>query len=456
MKKSSWGSKKPHMVDVRRAYRRWFWRRMSWMVPGLCVAVTVAARLAVLRDLELWLRLPALVISGGVALLFAGLGLLPFLVLRAKSRGDGRRAQSLRREFRSYPVLALVSLSVSLILLAVPLLFAPTSTSPPKSSAAAGYRGHGHSSAPQESVAALPQEKAPELPPPVRPLPDPAPVAEAPPPPAPEVPAPPTPVPPPLAPVASAPAELPSGQELFSLRFRPDGEQGSFSTAATLSLKRLDRAGLPGEGDLEDRQAPEFEIDLTILPRSRGWYGAIYEGAVDLPIGRNDSLRAGFFLGSLSDKEGNLELEATVVWQRATVEYERRLLGYTRHATFDLALRIGASVDRVISHEASISVDPSPRPAPWVGLETALWEQDGLGLVMQAGHSFALRLDGAAMSSTELKIELRIDVTESFSLELGWHYTGVRIHDKGSAGGLAYQELEQSFSGPVGGINVRF
>ena len=63
------------MVDVRRAYRRRFWRRMSWMVPGLRVSVTVAARLAMLRDLELWLRLPALVISGGVALLFAGLSL---------------------------------------------------------------------------------------------------------------------------------------------------------------------------------------------------------------------------------------------------------------------------------------------------------------------------------------------------------------------------------------------
>jgi hypothetical protein len=75
---------------------------------------------------------------------------------------------------------------------------------------------------------------------------------------------------------------------------------------------------------------------------------------------------------------------------------------------------------------------------------------------MQAGHSFALRMDGAAMSSTELKIELRIDITETFSLEFGWHYTGVRIHDRGSSGGLAYRELEQSFSGPGGGLSVRF
>lgn len=75
---------------------------------------------------------------------------------------------------------------------------------------------------------------------------------------------------------------------------------------------------------------------------------------------------------------------------------------------------------------------------------------------MQAGHSFALRMDGAAMSSTELKIELWIEITETFSLEFGWPYTGVRIQDRGSSGGLAYQELEQSFSGPIGGFKVRF
>ena len=114
------------MVDARRAYRLWFFRRMSWLLPGLTAALTVFFSLATDRSLEGWLRLPALAISGGVALLFIGLAIVPVLVLKARSRGDRRRAQSLRREFQSYPTLALLSLSLALILLAVPLLFGPS------------------------------------------------------------------------------------------------------------------------------------------------------------------------------------------------------------------------------------------------------------------------------------------------------------------------------------------
>jgi hypothetical protein len=457
------------MVDVRRAYRRWFWRRMFWMLPGLGVSVTVAASLAIRPDLELWLRLPALTISCGVALLFVGLVLLPGFVLAAKARGDQRRAQSLRREARSYPALALAALSVSLILLAVPLLFAPTTASsgPPSLCAqSAGPRSRARSSEMTEVRVTPPEAIASQQPPPAaapaepeRPPPPPREPAITPPAPAPaQVPADLNPIPPPVPPPPPAPAavELPTGQELLGLRFRPGPEDDLFSSSASLPLKRLDRAGLPGEDDAEGFPAPELKLELTILPRSRGWSGAIYEGSIDVPLGRNDSFRTGLFVGSLSSEEDQVDLEASVVWQRATLEYERRLAGYTRKSTFDLAVRIGLSVDRMTAHEAPISVASSPRPAPWAGIELALWERDGLGVVVQAGHSFALRVNGAAMSSTDLKIEFRIDVTETFSLELGWHYTAVRIHDQGVSGGVAYQELEQSFSGPVGGMTFRF
>jgi len=453
------------MVDVRRAYRRWFWRRMSWMLPGLGVSVTVAVSLALRPDLELWLRLPALAITCGVALLFIGLILLPGFVLAAKARGDSRRAQSLRREGRSYPALALAALSLSLILLAVPLLFAPPSSpaSLSVSPQAAGPRSHALSSGTTEAPVAPPDAIAPQPPPvaaPAEPVPVPVPPQEpAPSPPAPapaEPPAALNPIPPPVPPSPPIAADLPSGQELLGLRFRPDAEDGLFSTSASVPFKRLDRAGLPGADDPDGFPAPELKLELTILPRSRGWSGAIYEGSIDVPFGHNDSFRTGLFVGSLSNEEDQVDLEATVVWQRATVEYERRLAGYTRKSTFDLAVRIGLSLDRVTGHDATISVSSAPRPAPWVGIEAALWEQDGLGVVVQSGHSFALRLNGAAMSSTDLKIEFRIDVTETFSLELGWHYTAVRIHDQGISDGLAYQELEQSFSGPVGGLTFRF
>lgn len=432
---------------------------MSWMLPGLGVSVLVAASLAMRPDLELWLRLPALAISGGVVLLFVGLVLLPAFVLAAKARGDRRRAQSLRREARSYPTLALAALSLSLILLAVPLLFAPTALpgSPSLSSRAAGPRSRVRASEASEARVSSPEAIAPQPPPakaPGEPAPTPTPPQEPATPPPDPAPAALNPIPLPVPPSPPAPvvAELPSGQELLGLRFRPDPEDGLFSASASHPFKRLDRAGLPGEDDADGLPAPELKLELTILPRSRGWSGAIYEGSIDVPLGRNDSFRTGLFVGSLSNAEDQVDLEASVVWQRVTVEYERRLAGYTRKSTFDLAVRVGFSVDRVTGNDAQISVASSPRPAPWVGIEAALWEQDGLGVVVQAGHSFALRLNGAAMSSTDLKIEFRIDVTETFSLDLGWHYTAVRIHDQG----LAYQELEQSFSGPVGGLTFRF
>src|SRR4029079_327315 len=153
--------------------------------------------------------------------------------------------------------------------------------------------------------------------------------------------------------------------------------------------------GLPGADDPDGLPAPELKLEMTILPRSKGWSGAIYEGSIDVPLGHSDSIRTGLFVGSLSNEEDQVDLEASVVWQRATVEYERRLTGYTRKSTFDLAVRVGFSVDRVTGNDAPISVSSAPRPSPWVGIEAALWEQDGLGVVVQAGHSFAVRVHGA-------------------------------------------------------------
>jgi hypothetical protein len=250
------------------------------------------------------------------------------------------------------------------------------------------------------------------------------------------------------------PVELPAGEELLNLRFRPDLD-GLLGETMSVSLRRLDRAGLPSEQDDDGWPMPEFQLGLTLIPKSRGWYGAIYDGSLDIPVSRNDSLRATVMVGSFSDSQDSLELEATVLWQRLTVEYERRLAGYTRSATFDLAVRVGVEADGVRTHDPPL-VDSAVRASPWIGVEAALWERDGVGLVVQAGHSFAVRLSDAAMSSTDIKGEFRIDLSETVSLEIGWRYVAVRIHDKGSSGGLAYQELEQSFSGPVGGLSLRF
>jgi len=201
---------------------------------------------------------------------------------------------------------------------------------------------------------------------------------------------------------------------------------------------------------------PEVSLNIMAVPDSGGWYGALYEAILDIPVSVGGSLRLTYMMGALSDEQGEIELEATITWHRATVEYEQRLVGYTRKATFDLAVRVGLSLDRFDTHEAEVHVSDALRPSPCIGLETALWEQDGLGLVMQAGHSIAFRVDGAASSVTDVRLELRIDLSERASLQLGWRYVALRVHDRGSVNGVPYDELERSLSGPIAGLAYRF
>ena len=463
------------MVDGRRAVRRWFLRRMSWLLPGLTASIVVFVRLATDHSLELWLRLPAMAIAGVVTLLFMGLALVPVLVFRSWNRGNRRRAQSLRREFKSYPTVALVSLSLALILLSIPLLFTPGLPVPaPHLRTLAGPRSHRV----PEPVVSDPGPEAPavapveiERPKPVSPFSkawedppsrakaveeksltvEPAPSSG----PAAPVQEFPTELSRPSVPVAPA-SELPAGQELFTLRFRPDFEDLALSSTAL--RKGLDRGGLPEGGDPEDWQLPEIQVDVTIIPNSRGWYGVIYGTAIDVPISRNTSVRASYLLADLNDQEGEVEvdLEASIAWNRATIEIEERLAGYTRKSTFDLAIRGGFSVDRLNTNEAQISVSSAARPAPWLGLEVAVWEREGLGIVAQVGHSFAVRVNEIASSVTDFRIELKIDLSEKVSFQIGWRYLALRIHDKGSTGSVPFDELERSCSGPVAALGIRF
>lgn len=446
------------MVDARRAYRRWFLRRMSWLLPGLTAALVVFARLATEQSLEWWLRLPALVIAGGVALLFMGLALVPVLVLCASGRGDRRRSQSLRREFQSYPVLALMSLSLALVLLSVPLLLGPSDPAAPHPARTqAGPRSHRSIPAPLPEPAPLEPilqvmaaEASPAQPPPLPLELLPAALVAAPDVPAlaPELPG--NPIPP--APVQ---ADLPAGEELFTFRFRPDPERLDYLRVSSEAQRTLDRGGLPWGDDPSDWPQPELQIDVTIVPDSRGWYGAIYGTAVDVPVQQETSIRASYFIASLNDGTGDFELEASVVWHRMTVEVEQRLAGYTRRATFDLAVRGGLSVDRVDTNEAKFAVQDQARLSPWVGIEVAFWQQDGLGVVMQGGHSFGLNIEGASARATDLRLELKVDLSERVSLQVGWRYIAVRFHDQGGDGAPS-QDFGRSCSGPVAGLGIRF
>jgi hypothetical protein len=151
------------------------------------------------------------------------------------------------------------------------------------------------------------------------------------------------------------------------------------------------------------------------------------------------------------------DYEATLSWHRVTLNYERKLAGYTRHATFDLCVRIGATVDVISDHEAGILVNPTPRISPWIGAEAAVWEQTGFGVIAQAGYSVAARVTRAASSVGDLRLVVRYDLSERVSLYVGYRFTIVRLHDHGPAdGGPVSEEFHQSFSGPLAGVSVRF
>jgi len=150
-------------------------------------------------------------------------------------------------------------------------------------------------------------------------------------------------------------------------------------------------------------------------------------------------------------------VEPSFTWHRGTVEYVRRIFGYHRQSTFDLAFMIGMSMDRLSTHEALIRFDSSPRISPWFGLESAIWEDDGVGLILRVGQSIATHLTRGWSSVTDLRVAVRIDLGESSSLELGYRIVSVRFRDRhGPTDGDYTDKMDRSFMGPVLGFALRF
>jgi hypothetical protein len=150
-------------------------------------------------------------------------------------------------------------------------------------------------------------------------------------------------------------------------------------------------------------------------------------------------------------------VEPSFTWHRGTIEYVRRLAGYTRQSTFDLAVMIGMSIDQLSTHQALTTFNSSPRLSPWFGLESAIWEDDGVGLLLRVGHSLGTRLTGGSSSVTEVKVVVRIDLGEKSSLELGYRIVSARFRDKHGAAREDYvDKLDRSFMGPVAGLALRF
>jgi hypothetical protein len=445
------------MIDVRRAYRAWLKRRLLWLVPSFLLAVIVVVVLASDPDLSSWVRLPSLALASGVAILFGAIAVVTIGVVRERARGRGRRSQLLRAELRPSPGVGLALLVLLLALLAVPILFSdPAETATP--------RVH-----PRRPAPALVDRPSAE---PVEVLPTEEPVAANPPPPPP----PPEPAPSPqiLPEIARIPElplrledlELPvapavqenekPGSDDYGFKHRP-GDGDDLLGRLLDARMSFSRAGLPSESDLESWIPPEVKVELTLFSKSGPWRGRSIEIGFDLPIGREDSVRLSYTATMLTEDREMDGVEPSFTWHRGTVEYIRRLAGYTRQSTFDLALMVGMSLDRLNTHESSIPFDSSVRLSPWFGLESAIWENDGVGLILRMGHTLATRLTGGSASVTDLQVAVRIDLGEKSSLELGYRYVSVRFRDRhGSSGDDYSDKMDQTFRGPVVGLALRF
>lgn len=439
------------MVDVRRAYGRWLIRRLLWLVPSLAVSVVVGLKLHSHPELSAGIRIPSLALAVGVTAVFLALTAQTLLVNREKSLGRSRRAQLLRKELRPYPVLALASLVLLLALMAVPSLFPAI----PPIAAPAVFRRPGPAIAgkPAPSPAVAEASGATAGIPPSAPEPSPVPQV------LPEI------ARPPQLPFLWEDLELPSrllvqeepgaGTDRFGMKHRPGADDYLHPEFASGS-NPFDRAGLPSESDSESWVPPEVRIEMLLVTRSGPWRGAGLETHLDLPFGRDDSIRWTYLFVSLADQEKLDGLDPSFGWHRGTLEYVHRMAGYTRQATFDLALRIGLSVDHLRVRDGDVRYDISFRYSPWVGIESALWEDSGVGLILQAGHSFATRLGGSSSSATDVKAIVRIDLGESSALELGYRIVSVRFRDQVRGSNDLVDRMSQAFMGPIAGLTVRF
>jgi hypothetical protein len=446
------------MVDLARAYRGWFLKRMAWLIPGFSVCCAIGGRV-LLDSAGSPASIPSLAIVAGSLILFGTMFFRSVQVYRRGSRGDRAAARTLRRVLGPYRELSMTGIAAVLSLAALPLLF----EHPAPLREVAVYRpNHGRPGARKTSDAA-PAEAAPAAP-----AADPAPSEVAtppePPPPlplaAPELPRLEddpflTPLPLPLTVAASLTQEAPTkGREEQDPPQRPEVVDFARSLALPTPQPVLNRGGLPYEDDATSMPPPELNLDVTVVPNSGQWKGTIYQLSFELPLSRDQSVHLSYFAAAMNNEKDDEDYEATLAWHRMTLSYEVKLAGYTRNATFDLALRLGGSVDVISEHEPDIRIDPTPRISPWIGMEAAVWEQSGFGVVLQGGYSVAARITGASAAVADLRLLIRYDLSENLSVYLGYRYTTLRLHDHDE--GPVREELHEHFSGPLAGLSLRF
>ncbi len=400
------------MVDVFRAYRRWMWRRFLLLGSALAGTLAVFLRVALAGDSALWLRIS----FSSVALLL--IALLGYLTIRtascARLQRRGRRdlARPLRRELRPYRAFV-GSAAILTIAVLIGSHLVPVEPTP-------GLRRARRPPQPAWERAAVSSIGVAQIPPPA-----PAPVAAG---------------------SRPCPSDLPVlekdlpvlvyEEQGFPVARRPEPERsrpvpdeaerlipdpGALFRMITAEPEGISRKGLPPEGSGAEGPPPELRLDVLYLADEDELKGPAANVSLDYPLGRDDSIRVGYFLAMLSTDEGkHFDLEPSLEWERWTVTYARRVAGYTRHAAFDLAVSGGLSVDLLESPEGAFDLAGKGRLSPYAGLDVGLWREGPVGVLFHAGRSFPLNLTGVSSGVTDLSVLLRVDLLERLSFHIGF------------------------------------
>jgi len=250
---------------------------------------------------------------------------------------------------------------------------------------------------------------------------------------------------------STVPVEPPPFEEALS-PFRTDPDLFGRWPDATGFWVGLQYRPLPDESDPEGGVPPEARVDGFLLLGSGGERVPGLMMMLDLPIGRNDSILVSWMGAILPepDREGGDRPN----WSHVTLAYSYRLAGYSRHATLDLAVSLGASADFFRRAEGIPDPGVTPKIAPYAGIDLAFWQHEPFGILFHLGEAFPATLLGSALGMTDFSVEVRWDLSERVSLHAG--YRMLLLHYKPDEAPPRSDPLHQSLSGPILGLDFRF
>jgi hypothetical protein len=473
------------VADVARAYRAWMWRRLAILVPAGVAALAWGTFFASARHFTLAVRIPCLSIAGIFAILQGYLILRTVNVVRYRGVLPLQVARTRRREMRPAGLVSLLSLAVLAGLLEVaslppasPPLFDPGPvarrksreraepeiggkeevTIPATPPAPAEASAQVEKTSEQSAAATAPKtSETPAIP---------APVADARPEIRPELVLEPAHlsleemdpaagqtalVPdPPAAPVAQV---FPDPTDESS-PFRVDRERFAEFPARSSWWLGIQSRPLPDENDPESWLRPEGRVDGFLLLGGGDRVPGLTL-ALDLPFGRYDFLAISWSAADLP-RASDADHGVSADWHHATLAYVRHLAGYTSHASTDVAVSLGVSMD--LFGEVVGIPDPggTPKFSPYLGLDLGFWQKEPIGLLIHLGESIPATLFGSSLGMTDFSAQIRWDLTERISIHGGYRVLWLRYKTDEVAVAPNTDPLHDSLSGPMLGIDIRF